>query len=328
MKKIITLLLLSPLFGLAQKTNYKIEKEYSIKSAGGWDYLITNQDKLYVSHGTQVNVLDKNTGDSLGVILNTTGVHGIAFEPSNTIGFTSNGRLNNVFAFNTHTNEVVATIATGGNPDAIFYEPFTKTIITCNGSGKSLSFINAKTYELIATTEVGGKPETAVSDEAGNVYVNIEDKNEIIKVNAITHKIEQHWKLDPLEEPTGLAIDLTTKRLFAGGDKLLAVVNMENGKIVTTIPIGEGCDGVAFDNKNKLLFTSNGSGTMSVIKEINANHFETLQTLSTSRGARTIAIDNASGTVYIPTAKFEPQAPGAKERPKMIPGSFTILKIK
>ncbi len=328
MKKIFIVLFLAPLCLLAQKTNYKIEKEFSIKSGGGWDYLIVNQNKLYVSHGIQVNVLDKNTGDSLGVIMNTTGVHGIAFEPSNSIGFTSNGRLNNVFAFNISTNEVIATIATGANPDAIFYEPFTKTIITCNGSGKSLSFINAKTYELIATTDVGGKPETAVSDEAGNIYVNIEDKNEIIKVNVVSHKIEQHWKLDPLEEPTGLSIDLSTKRLFAGGDKLLAVVNMENGKLVTTIPIGEGCDGVAFDNKNKLIFTSNGTGTMSVIKEVNANKFETVQTLITTRGARTIAIDDATGTVYIPTAKFEPQAAGAKERPKMIPGSFTILKIK
>ena len=286
---------------VAQNKSFAVHQSFSIKSPGGWDYLTVYGNKLYVSHGTQVNILDKNTGDSIGFIPNTTGVHGIAFDPIHQLGFTSNGRLNNVFAFTIGTNEIKATIATGENPDAIMYDPFSKTIITCNGRSKDLSFIDANTLQVIATVAVGGKPETAVSNEAGKIFVNVEDKNEIVVINANTHLVEAHWSIAPIESPTGLAMDIATKRLFAGGEKLLGVINAETGKMLTTIGIGDGCDGVAFDNTTKLIFTSNGEGTMSIIKEADANHFN--------------------------AADFEPLPADAKPntRPKMIPGSFKIL---
>ncbi|MEI7587844.1 MAG: YncE family protein [Chitinophagia bacterium] len=314
---------------MAQNKNFRVKQEFSIKSTGGWDYLSVNEDKLYVSHGSQVNILNKTTGDSISFIPNTTGIHGIAFDPIHKLGFTSNGRLNNVFAFDIHTNEVKATIATGENPDAIMYDPFSKTIITCNGRSKDLTFIDATTLQVIATVAVGGKPETAVSNEAGKIFVNVEDKNEIVVINAKTFLVEAHWSIAPIESPTGLAIDIATKRLFAGGEKLLGVINAETGKMVTTIAIGNGCDGVAFNNKTKLLFTSNGEGTMSIIKEEDANHFNLIENIPTLKSARTIALDESTNKIYLPAANFEPLPADAKPntRAKMIPGSFKILVV-
>ena len=314
----------------AQK-DFHIIKTFHIQSAGGWDYIVIGpgNNRLYVSHGTQVNILDKTTGDSIGVIENTTGVHGIAFDKENGKGYTSNGRINNVTVFDLNTNKVITQIATGENPDAIMYESFTKKIITCNGRSKNLSIIDPVSNKLTDSIDVGGKPETAVSNGAGKLYVNIEDKNEIVVVDLKSYKVEAHWPLAPAEEPTGLAIDKTTNRLFAGcGNKLLAVVDATNGKVIQTLPIGDGCDGAGFDMTTKNIFTSNGEGTLSVFNEKSADKLETVTTVVTKRGARTIAVDNQTHLVYLPTAEFEkpdPNAPNA--RPKMIPGTFQVLVI-
>jgi YVTN family beta-propeller protein len=309
------------------QNDYKIVKTYHIASAGGWDYLAVNQQNLYVSHGTQVNILNKQTGDSVGVIPNTSGVHGIAFNNALGRGYTSNGRTNNVSVFDLKTSTLITQVTTGENPDAILYEPFSKTIITCNGRGKNLSVIDPSNNAVIATIDMGGKPETAVSDGKGKLFVNVEDKNEIVVVDTKSHVVLHHWTLTPGEEPTGLAYDPLTHRLFAGCSKLLVVLDAEKGTIVSKIVIGDGCDGVAFDSRNKLIFTSNGEGTMSVIKETSADHYELLGNYATKRGARTITIDEAGGDLFLPTADFEaPVAQGT--RPKMIPGSFQVLVIK
>ena len=326
---ILSILLVFPIMLNAQQTGYQIKKSFPIKSNGGWDYITVYKNNLYVSHGTQVNILDKKTGDSVGVIQNTIGVHGIAFDPIQNIGFTSNGKLNNVFAFNVATNEIIAKIATGENPDAIMYDPFTKKIITCNGRGKNVTFIDPISFNVIGNVEVCGKPETAVTDEAGNIYVNIEDKNEIVKIDVQNLKLIAHWSIQPVEEPTGLAIDIKNKRLFAAGEKKMIVVNYENGKTITTIPIGEGCDGLVFDNNKKLIFTSNGEGTASIIKQIDANKYQLIENVKTQKSARTLAIDETTGNVFLPAAKFEAQAPGVTEnkRTPVIPGSFQIMVL-
>ena len=321
-------ILLMPFINLkAQVSNYKLINTFHIASAGGWDYISINpkSNKLYMSHGTQVNVLDKTTGDSLGVIANTSGVHGIAFINASQKGYTSNGRTNDVTVFNLNTNAVITKIATGENPDAIFYEEYSKHIITCNGRSKDLTIIDPETNKVVATIGVGGKPETAVSDNAGHIFVNVEDKNEIVKIDIVNNKVEEHWSIEPGEEPTGLAIDIKTKRLFAGTNKKLIIVDASNGKVVANLPIGEGCDGVAFDNALKYIYTSNGEGTMTIVKENNANDFKVIENIKTKKGARTIGNDETSHLVYLPTADFEAQAPGEKSRPKMIPGSFQIL---
>ena len=337
MKKTIVFLLtiftISLFMGLQAQNSkaFHILKTFHIASAGGWDYLAVGpgNNRLYVSHGTQVNILDKTTGDSIGVIENTTGVHGIAFDKSLNKGFTSNGRLNNVTVFDLKTNAVITQIPTGQNPDAIMYEPFTKKIITCNGRSNNLSIIDPVENKLIDSIDVGGKPETAVSNEAGKLYVNIEDKNEIVVVDLKTFKVQAHWPLAPAEEPTGLAIDRKTNRLFAGcGNKLLAIVNAVDGKLIRTLPIGDGCDGAAFDQGTKNIFTSNGVGTMSVFYEKTADEFVAVATVTTRRGARTITVDDQTHLIYLPTAEFEQPDPAApKARPKMIPGTFQVLVI-
>ncbi len=313
----------------AQKDHeYKVVKTFHIVSPGGWDYITINEGKLYVSHGTQVNILNEETGDSMGYIPNTTGVHGIAFDKELNRGYTSNGRLNNVTVFDLKTNEVLGQISTGQNPDAIMYEPFTKMIITCNGRSKNLSLIDPNQGKTVDSIDVGGKPETAVSDGNGKLFVNIEDKSEIVEVDLKNHSVLNHWSLAPAEGPTGLAYDKTTKRLFAGCDKKLAVVNADNGSVVLTLPIGDGCDGAAFDSKNKIIYTSNGEGTITAIKEKDANKFEILGNFPSKRGARTITIDEKTGTLYLPTADFDPTKTGQNGRPMMIPGTFQVLVVQ
>jgi YVTN family beta-propeller protein len=316
----------------AQKSSgYKLSKTFHIASQGGWDYIAVdeNSNKLYVSHGTQVNILDKSTGDSLGVILNTTGVHGIAFIQSLGKGYTSNGRLNTVSVFDLKTSAVLSQIKTGENPDAIMYDEFSKKIITCNGRSKDLTIIDPITETVVATIPVGGKPETAVSDNKGKLYVNSEDKNEIVVVDMIKYTVLNHWTLAPGEEPTGLVIDLKTKRLFATCNKLLVAMDATNGTIVAKQVIGDGCDGAAFDPATALIFTSNGEGTMSVIKEENSNSLKLIETIPTKKSARTITIDTKTHQLYLPAADMETLPADAPKgtRPKMVAGSFQVLVI-
>ncbi|MBI3719370.1 MAG: YncE family protein [Sphingobacteriales bacterium] len=311
------------------KTGLHITNTFHIASAGGWDYLEVGpvNDWLYVSHGTQVNILNKKTGDSVGVIENTTGVHGIAFDVANKKGFTSNGRLNTVTVFDMNTNKVTAQIAVGQNPDAISYESYSKKIITCNGRGKNLSVIDPVNNTVVDSVDVGGKPETAVNDGKGNLYVNIEDKNEIVAVDTKTFKVTHRWSLAPAEGPTGLAFDAKTNRLFAGCDKWLVVMDAATGKIIDKLTIGDGCDGVAFDPATNMIYTSNGEGTITVIHEDAADKYTVVENVPTKQYARTIALDKATHLIYLPTADLEKPDPNQKGRPKMITGSFQILVI-
>ncbi len=333
MKKIVTPLLYSLFFLTASSQNssgYHVAKTFHIASGGGWDYLALNDDKLYVSHGTQVNILNKNNGDSIGVIENTQGVHGIAFIKKLNKGYISNGRTNNVTVFDLKTQKTSGQIATGENPDAIMYDNFSKKIYTCNGRSKDISVIDPATGKVIKTIALGGKPETSVSNDAGKLYINIEDKNEIAEVNTSTFKVEKRWSIAPAEGPTGLAYDKRTKRLFAGCDKLLVISDASAGKVISKLTIGDRCDGVAFDPATKNVFTSNGEGTITVIHENGANDYKILQNAVTKRGARTIALDEETHRLYLSTAEFKPLARNApaNERPQMIAGTFQVLVVE
>ena len=313
------------------KIDYKVSKTFRIASSGGWDYIAVNNNKVYVSHGTQVNILDENTGDSTGVIPNTTGVHGIAFDNELGRGYTSNGRLNNVTVFNLKTNAIITQVATGENPDAIMYEPFTKKIITNNGHSKNLSIIDPVKNTVIATVELNGKPEEAASDGEGKLFVNLEDKSEIAVVDLKTFKVIARWPLVPGEGPSGLAIDTKTKRLFSGcsDSKLLIVMDAANGKVIDKLSIGNGSDGTTFDANKGIIFVPNGGdGTISAFKEKSANEFISLGIITTKAGARTITIDKNTGALFLPTAEFEPaDAAHPNERRKMIAGTFQVLKV-
>lgn len=307
-------------------SGYQVTKTFKIASPGGWDYIAVGPDKkIYVSHASQVNILDQATGDSLGVIPNTTGVHGIAFDEALGKGYTSNGRLNTVTVFDLKTAQVLKQIPTGQNPDAIMFDPFSKKIITCNGRSHDLSVIDPVSEQVVATIALDGKPETAVSDEAGKIFINIEDKNKITAVDITNNKVLDSWSLAPGDGPTGLAIDTKTRRLFAGCDKLLVVMDATNGTIVDKLPIGDGCDGVGFDSRLKYVFASCGEGKLSIIQEKSASSFVVLDNVPTKRSARTLAVDEKTHEVFLPSADTQPGAAG--ERPKMIPGTFAVLVV-
>ncbi len=310
-------------------TGLHIIKTFHLASPGGWDYIEVGpvNDWLYVSHGTQVNILNKKNGDSVGVIENTTGVHGIAFDVANKKGFTSNGKINTVTVFDMNTNKVLAQIATGQNPDAILYEPFSKKIITCNGRSKNLTVIDPIKNVVVDSVAIGGKPETAVSDGMGKLFVNDEDNNQIVVVDTKTFKVLNHWSIAPGEGPTGLALDKKTNILFAGCEKLLMIVDATNGNIIDKITIGDGCDGVVFDEATKTIYTANGEGTITVIQEENTAKFSLVENAITKKGARTITLDNQTHLLYLPTADFEQADPNQKGRPKMKSGTFQVLVV-
>jgi YVTN family beta-propeller protein len=310
--------------GFAQGTSgFHVTRTFTIGSPGGWDYIAVGPDqKIYVSHGTQVNILDAKSGDSVGFIPNTTGVHGIAFAGSK--GYTSNGRLNTVTVFDLKTAAVLQQISTGQNPDAIMYDPYSKKIITCNGRSHDLSVIDPATGQVTATITLDGKPETAVSDGAGKIFINIEDKNKISEVDITTNSVVASWPLKA-DGPTGLAIDTKTKRLFAGCDKQLVVMDATSGAIVASLPIGDGCDGVGFDSGLGLVFASCGEGKLTVIKEGSASDFTVIDNVATKKSARTCAVNEVTHEVYLPAAETQPGAAG--ERPKVVPGTFGVVVV-
>ncbi len=314
----------------AQKTAiYHVRNTFHVSGSGGWDYISINPatGNIYIAHSTVVSIITPD-GEPAGEIPNTTGVHGVAFAPDFGKGFTSNGKLNTVTIFGIKSNTVYANIPVGDKPDAIMYDPYSKNVFVCNGKSHDLTVIDPFVGNVLHTIPLGGKPETAVSDEKGNLYVNLEDKNEIVVVNAKTFDVTAHWSLKGGQEPTGLAIDKNTMRLFAGCDKKLVVMDATNGKIVTKMPIGKGCDGVAFDPQEKIIYTANGEdGTLSVIKEIAANKYKLVENTVTKKGARTLTLDTRTHLVYLPTAELEKTKKPGQKRPDMIQGTFQVLVV-
>jgi DNA-binding beta-propeller fold protein YncE len=300
---------------------------------GGWDYLTLDAEagRLYVPRSTRVMVLDLE-GKTKGEIPNTSGVHGVALAKDLDRGFTSNGRSKTMTVFKLSTLEVIKEVkTTGENPDAILYDPATRQVFTFNGRGKNATVFNAETLEVTGTIPMGGKPEFSACDGKGRVYVNVEDTHELLAINSRTRTVEARWSLKPLEDPTGLAIDVAHNRLFTvGGNKLMAVVDASNGKIVKTLPIGEGCDAAAFDAGTGTAYASNGEGTLTVITQDGKDHFSVAATIPTRKGARTMVVDGKTHLVYLCTAEYGPAPeakPGERSRPPMLKDSFQVLVV-
>jgi len=339
MKKLNVIFIILLLFGFSQihsQSNYLISSKISLEGDGGWDYLTVDEEsgRLFVSHGTVVQVVDLRQDKLIGTIKDLKGVHGIVIATEFNKGFITNGRDTSVTVFDLNDYSVIARITvTGANPDAILYDAFSKKVFVFNGRSSNATVLDAGTNKVLETIPLDGKPEFCVSDGKGKVYVNIEDKSEISMINSFTMKVEKTWSISPGEEPSGLAIDKSNSRLFSVcGNKLLVVTDAENGKIITTLPIGDGVDGVAFDPVLNRIYSSNGEGNMTVIQEENANSFNVLETVSTQRGARTIAVDSKSNLVYLPCAEFgetpEKTSENPHPRPPIKPGTFTILEVK
>ncbi len=310
------------------KSEYKISNRIHLQGDGGWDYLAVDEvnGRLFVSHSTQVNVVNLKTGEQIAVILDTKGVHGIAIANDLNKAFISNGRDSSVTVVNLKTFEFIAKISiTGKNPDAILYDPFTHRIFTFNGRSSNSTVIDAKKNKQIGTIPLSGKPEFAQTDGKGKIYVNIEDKSSISRINAVTLKVEATWPIAPGEEPSGLALDNVNHRLFSVcGNKMMTVTDANTGKLITTVPIGDGCDGVAFDPGTKRIFSSNGEGTITVVQQENADKYTVVENFVTQRGARTIALDKTTHHLYVSTGEYEP---GEGRRP-VKPGTFVVIELE
>lgn len=321
----------------AQTTSgYHVTKTIKLGGEGGWDYLTFDAkgNRVFISRGTHVMVVDADTGAVVGDIPDTQGVHGIALAQEFDKGYTSNGRANTVTVFDLKTLKVLKQIPVGKNPDAIIYDPATKRVFSMNGASKDVTAIDAKTDTVAGTIALDGKPEFAASDERGHVFVNLEDKSTVVQLDAQKLGVLNSWPLAPGEEPSGMAIDVKHHRLFigCGGNKLMAVVDSESGKVITTLPTGAGVDANGFDPGTGYAFSSNGGdGTLTIVHEDSPDKFSVVDNVPTQRGARTMALDTKTHRVFLVTAEFgeAPKATAEQPRPRrpIVPGSFTLLVV-
>ncbi|MFZ1917698.1 MAG: YncE family protein [Terriglobales bacterium] len=304
--------------------DYKVTKTWKLGGEGGWDYLTADgEGRLFISRGTRVMAVDTTSGKQIGEIPDTQGVHGIALAPDLGKGFTSNGREDTVSVFDLKSLAVEKKIKVGSGPDAILYDPFSKRVFTFNGKGHDTTAVDASKGEVAGKLDLGGKPEFAATDEKGTIFVNIEDKSELVAFDAQKLTEKARWKLTDCEEPTGLAIDRKNRRLFAGcgGNKKMAIVDADSGKMLATPAIGDGCDATAFDADWGLAFASAGDGTITVIREDGPEKFSVAQTLATQKGARTMALDARTHQLFTVTANVT----GTRENRKIEPDSFVAL---
>ncbi|MEO8666101.1 MAG: YncE family protein [Ignavibacteria bacterium] len=340
MKKIFILICVIILTGKISfsqiNTGYRIANKFQVEGEGGWDFINIDEStgRLFISHSTVVNVIDSQNGKLIGTIPDTKGVHGIAIANDLNKGFISNGRDSSVTVFDLQTLKFITKVnVTGINPDAILYDPYSRKIFVFNAKSNNATVIDGKSNEVTGTIQFPGNPEVGVTDGKGNVFVNIEDISMICKINPMTLNIEQSWSVAPGEEPSGLAIDAENHRLFSVcSNKLMVVVNSDDGSIVTTLPIGERVDGAAFDSVLKRAYSSNGEGSLTVVQEEDANTFNVLENVDTQKGARTLTLDNTTHHIYLPTAEFgappEPTADNPHPRPAILPNTFVVLDIE
>jgi DNA-binding beta-propeller fold protein YncE len=318
----------------AAEGNYHLVKKVVLGGEGFWDYLTCDSTarRVYISRGTHVMVIDADTYAVVGDIPGTDGVHGIALAPEFGRGFTSNGRTNTVTIFDLKTLKVLGTAPTGNGPDAIVYDPVSKRVFAFNGHGGDATAIDATSGKVAGTIPLGGKPEFAVADGRGHIYNNLEDKSELLRIDTKKLKVTARWPLAPGEEPSGLAMDMKHRRLFAGcHNEMMAVVDADSGKVLATPAIGKGVDANRFDPGTQLAFSSNGEGTLTVVHEDSPRKFIPIASVPTQRGARTMALDLKTHNIFLVTAEFGPAPTPTPEhprpRPPAIPGTFTLLVL-
>lgn len=304
---------------------YHIVKKIELGGDGGWDYLTLGPDagRLYIARSNRVMVVDVAAGKLVGEIPHTPGVHGIALAPKHGRGFISNGGESTVTVFDLQTLKETARVKVGRRPDAIIYDPATDRVFTFNAGSSDSSAIDAATNQVVGTVDLGGKPEFAVADGKGHVFVNIEDKNELVDFDAKNLSVAHRWSLAPGKRPSGLAMDRAKRRLFSTcGSGVMVVVDADSGKVLATPPIGRGTDACACDPATGLAFSSNGDGTLTVVRQDSSGGYTVAETVPTQAGARTMALDPKSHVIYLVTAKRKPG-----QRRSYEPHSFVVLVV-
>ncbi len=313
---------------------YHLLKKHVLGGEGGWDYMALDGRTrlLYVTHSNTVEVLNVDTGVKGEPIVNLNGAHGVAFAPERNRGYISNGRGNSVSVFDLKTHEILEEIPSSGqNPDSIMYDAYSDRVFTFNGRTGNATAIDAAENKVVGTVDIGGKPEFCVTDTKGTIFVNNEDTSEIVAFDSKSLEVIKRWSIAPGEGPSGLAIDLKGKRLFSVCDEVMVVSDFVNGNVVTTVPIGRRPDAVRYDPETKLIFASNGEGTLTVIKQESPDEYTVIETIPTARGARTMELDPKTHHVFVVTAEYGPTPEPTEERPRprtpVIPGSFMVLEF-
>lgn len=296
-------ILLGAVTGGLAASGYRLLKTIPVGGQGSWDYLSIDETnrRLYVSHETKVDVLDLDSANVIGKIPNTLGVHGIAIAPELGRGFTSNGKTDTVTIFDLKTLMPIAQVSTGKKPDAIVYDPITSRVFVMNGVGNSATAIDAATGKVAGTIDLGAGPEFAAADSLGNVFVNLEDKNVVLRIDSRGLRIADRWPLAPCEHPSSMAIDRANHRLFIGcRSHVMAVVNAETGKVITTLPIGDHVDASAFDPATGLIFNSTGEGAVDVFHQDSPNEYSFVARIPTHPGSKTMALDSKTHQIFVP----------------------------
>jgi len=327
---IVALFFLTP---FQNGTGYKVSTRYPVPGNGGFDYVTIDSAarRLYVSHGTQVDVVNPDNGQLIGTIGDTPGVHGVALSPEFKHGFTSNGRENKVSMFDLTTLQLINKIDVGRGPDGIYYDPTTQRVFTNNHGSHDITAIDAKSGQVVGTIKVEGDGESAVIAD-GVVYVNIEDTSEVVAFDPKSLEVKKRFPIGVAKTPTGLAYDAKTKRLFIGcrDEPTMVVMDATSGKVITSFPIGRGVDYAAFDPQAKLIFFSCSEGVLSIFREKSADNYEDAGAVKTQPSARTMAFDPKTKNIFLSAAEIietPPTTPGGRPQRSMKPGSFAVLVV-
>jgi len=319
----------------ARAQNYHVTNTYKLGGDGGWDYLALDSvgHRLFIARQDRIMVVDESNGTLLGEIPGFNRAHGVAFSYRTGHGFATSGGDSAVRMFDLKTLAVLGKTVVAEDDDGILFDPATGHIVTMNGDAGSASVVDARTGKLIRNVDLGGKPEFGVSAANGRLYINLEDKSEVVEVDARRMRVLRHWSIAPCQNPSGLAIDRVHHRLFSGcRNGLMGVSDAVHGKLVTTVPIGRGVDACRYDPGTRLAFASNGDGTLTVIHEDTPDTYTVVANDSTQRGARTMEIDLSNHHVFTVSAQFGPApapAPGQRfARPPILPGTFALLELE
>ncbi|MDX6498620.1 MAG: hypothetical protein QOG23_1880 [Blastocatellia bacterium] len=315
-------------------TGYKVVGRYPIGGVGGFDYVTIDSSarRLYVSHGTQVEVVDADSGKLLGTITDTPGVHGAAIATAFKHGFTSNGRVNTVSMFDPTTLTLIKKVDVGKGPDGIYYEPKTKRVFTNNHGSHDITAIDAASGDVVGTVAAKGDGEQAIIGKDGLIYVNSEDTAEVVVFDPQSLEVKHRFPIGVAKTPTGLAYDAKTNRLFIGcrNEPKMVVMDAATGKVINSYPIAAGVDYAAFDPDAKLIFFSCGAGTLSIYHEKSADVYEDAGAVTTQPSAKTMAFDPKTKKIFLPAAEYTetpPAQPGGRPGRTMKPGSFTVLVV-